>query len=296
LTLLVVVVRIVPGDPVRNVLGPRATPETVAALHHELGLDQSAPAQVWTFLVRVSQGDFGKDFVTGVPVSQYVQDNLPNTLTLALAALLLTLVIAIPLGVYSATHAGSTIDRMTSVSSVALLTIPSYVAGLLLLYVFSIRLGWLPSLNTGSVSDPVDYLRHLILPAVALALSWVGYLARLLRVSLAEVLRSDYIRTARAFGMREGKVNYKYALRNALIPTVAMLGIAFGNMLATAIFVEVVFGRPGLGSMAYNAILTRDYPLIRGGVLTLAVFVIAANLIADIAYHALDPRMRANAR
>jgi peptide/nickel transport system permease protein len=244
----------------------------------------------------VSQGDFGQDLVTGVPVSQYVQDNLPNTLTLALAALLLTLVIAIPLGVYSATHAGSAIDRMTSVSSVALLTIPSYVAGLLLLYVFSIRLGWLPSLNAGSVSDPVDYLRHLILPAVALALSWVGYLARLLRVSLAEVLRSDYIRTARAFGMREGKVNYKYALRNALIPTVAMLGIAFGNMLATAIFVEVVFGRPGLGSMAYNAILTRDYPLIRGGVLTLAVFVIAANLIADIAYHALDPRMRANAR
>jgi peptide/nickel transport system permease protein len=292
LTLLVVVVRIVPGDPVRKVLGPRATPEAIQELRQELGLNDSPPEQVATFISRTVRGDLGNDFVTGVPVRTYVQHNLPNTLVLAAAALLLTLALGIPLGVYSATHPNSAADRLLSVASIGILTIPAYVAGLLLLYVFAIRLKWLPAIGAGEMSDPVDYARHLALPTVALALSWVGYVARLLRVSMVEVLGTNYVRTARAFGLSERRVTYRYALKNAIIPTVAILGIAFGTMMGSAIFVEIVFGRSGLGAMVYQAILDRNYPVIRGGVLTLAVFFIAANLISDLVNHALDPRIR----
>jgi peptide/nickel transport system permease protein len=145
------------------------------------------------------------------------------------------------------------------------------------------------------MSNPVDYAKHLLLPAVALAISWVGYLARLLRTSLVEVLGTNYIRTARAYGLSTWRIHYVHALKNALIPTVAILGVAFGNLMGSAVFVEIIFGRPGLGSMVYNGILSRDYPVVRGGVLTLAAFFILANLLADVTYRLLDPRIRRQA-
>jgi peptide/nickel transport system permease protein len=295
LVLLSLAVHIVPGDPVRGILGPRASQESIQDVRDQLGLNDSVPVQVWTFVTGAIQGDLGADFVTKIPVRTYIAQNLPDTLTLALASLVLTILLAVPLGVYSATHPGSVLDRITMVGSVGLLTVPSYVAGLLLLYLFAVKLQWFSSIGAGSMSNPVDYAKHLLLPAVALAISWVGYLARLLRTSLVEVLGTNYIRTARAYGLSPWRIHYVHALKNALIPTVAILGVAFGNLMGSAVFVEIIFGRPGLGSMVYNGILSRDYPVVRGGVLTLAAFFILANLLADVTYRLLDPRIRRQA-
>jgi peptide/nickel transport system permease protein len=295
LVLLALAVHIVPGDPVRGILGPRASEASIEEVRTQLGLNDSVPVQVWKFVSGAVQGDLGADFVTKIPVSTYISQNLPDTLALALASLLLTILLAVPLGVYSATHPGSLLDRITMVGSVALLTVPSYVAGLLLLYLLAVQLQWFPSIGAGSMSNPIDYASHLLLPAVALAISWVGYLARLLRTSLVEVLGSNYIRTAHAYGLSTWRINYVHALKNALIPTVAILGVAFGNLMGSAVFVEIIFGRAGLGSLVYNAILSRNYPIVRGGVLTLAAFFILANLLADLTYRLLDPRIRRQA-
>ena len=197
-----------------------------------------------------------------------------------------------PLGVIASTHPGSWVDRITGVISVALITIPPYVAGLLLLVVFSVRLRAFPAIGIGNTGDPVDYVRHLILPAVALAAGWVGYIARLVRASMLEVLESNYIRTARAFGLRQRLIYYKYGLRNAVIPTIAVLGVGLGNLIGGTIFVEVIFARPGLGTLIFDAIETRNYPIVRGGVLVIAVLCVFANLIADLSYRLFDPRIR----
>jgi peptide/nickel transport system permease protein len=176
------------------------------------------------------------------------------------------------------------------------ITIPSYVAGLLLLLVFAVQLDWLPALGVGDPARPTDYLQHLVLPAVALAITWIGYLARLVRASLLEVLSTDYIRTAFAYGLRERLIHYKYALKNALIPTVAILGVGLGNLLGGAVFVEVIFTRPGLGRLIFEAIAERNYPIVRGGVLVVALLFVLANLVADLSYHYLDPRIRSQMR
>lgn len=196
------------------------------------------------------------------------------------------------MAIYSATHPKSIPDRLLSSFTVGILTVPPYVAGLLLLLLFTVWLPIFPALGAGNMSEPVEYLTHLVLPTVALAIGWLGYLARLLRTSLLEVLSSDYIRTARAYGVSPGKIYFKYALKNAMVPTIAITGVAFGNLIGSAIFVEIIFGRVGLGSLAYNAIVQRNYPIVRGTVFVLALMFIVANLIADIAYRSLDPRLR----
>src|SRR5205823_2010918 len=205
----------------------------------------------------------------------------------------LAVVLGVPLRVYAATRPGSLVDRIVGLVSVALITIPPYVAGLFLLLLFSVKLDVLPAIGSGSFSHPVDYLKHLVLPAVALAVTWIGYLARLVRASMLEVMNTNYVRTAHAFGVPERLVFYKYALKNALIPTVAVLGVGLGNLLGGAIFIEVIFNRPGLGELIFTAIETRNYPIVRGGVLVVAVMFVLANLLADLSYRFLDPRTRA---
>jgi peptide/nickel transport system permease protein len=175
---------------------------------------------------------------------------------------------------------------------VAFISLPAYVAGLLLLLCFAVLFRLLPAIGVGETSDPVDYLRHLILPAAALAMLWIGYLARLVRASVLEVLNANYIRTAFAYGLSERLVFYKYALKNAIIPTVAMLGIGMGSLLGGAIFVEVIFTRPGLGRLMFDAISSRNYPVVRGGVLVTSLLFVLANLLADLSYHFLDPRIQ----
>jgi peptide/nickel transport system permease protein len=293
MTFLASLVHLIPGDPVKTILGPRADPELSAIVRHEMQLDLSVPRQILNFVSGALQGDLGVDFVSDEKVTRLVFEALPHTIVLALASLLLAVAIGVPLGVYAATRPNTWIDRITGVLAVSCITVPSYVAGLFLVLLFSVHFHVLPAIGAGQFSHPVDYLRHLVLPSVALGITWIGYFARLVRASMLEVLNANYIRTAQAFGLRERVIFYRYALKNAIIPTIAVLGVGLGTLMGGAIFVEVIFARTGLGSLIYDSIQARNYPIVRGGVLVVAVLFVLANLVADLSYRFLDPRIRA---
>jgi peptide/nickel transport system permease protein len=289
---LAIIVHLIPGDPVKTILGPRASEDLAQTVRQEMDLDSSVPAQVYHFASNAFQGDLGTDFVSQVPVTKLIGAALPHTLILAAASLLLATMIGIPLGVYASTRPNTAGDRLAGIVSISLITVPAYVGGLLLLLVFSVQLDVLPAIGTGDFSDPVDYLKHLALPAIALALTWIGYLARLTRTSMFEVLNTNYIRTAHAYGLRPRSVFYKYALRNAIIPTVAVLGVGLGTLMGGAVFVEIIFTRAGLGTLILDSIENRNFPIVRGAVLVIAVLFVLANLAADLSYRLLDPRIR----
>lgn len=291
-TLLGMLANIIPGDPVTLVMGPRASPEFAHQVRAEMGLDKPVWVQVLTFLWHAVHGDLGTDFVSHQSVTAILASYLPHTIILAVVALALAAALGIPMGVYAATKPGTIVDAVTSIISVSFITVPSYVVALLLLLVFPVLLGVLPATGVGDITSPVDYLQHLILPASALALVWVGYLARVLRSGMLEVLGADYIRAARALGLRERLIAYRYALKNAVIPTVALLGVSLGDLLGGAVFVEVIFTRPGLGSLIVEAIKDRNFPIVRGAVLVVALLFVLANLAADLSYRVLDPRVR----
>lgn len=290
--LLASLVHLIPGDPVKIILGPRANAELSERVRREMLLDQPILTQVVSFVAGAVQGDLGTDFLSRAPVTQLLGVALPHTIILALAGLGLAALIGIPLGVYSAVHRGQWADSVIGILSVSFVTLPSYVLGLLLLLVFAVYLRWFPAIGVGDLNDPLDYLSHLVLPTIALALTWVGYLSRLVRASMLEVIAANHIRAAFTMGLPARVVYYKYALRNALIPTVAVLGVGLGNLLGGAIFIEVIFTRPGLGRLILDAIDTRNYPVVRGGVLVAALLFVLANLIADLANRYLDPRTR----
>ena len=285
-------VHIIPGDPARLALGPRATEEMIERAREEMGLDEPIVLQVAGFIRGAVAGDFGRDFTRRVPVSDLVSAALPHTLILATTSLFLAVAIGIPLGIYAAMHQGKLGDRLTALGSISLVTIPPYVAGLFLLIVFSVQLRIFPAIGAGSFSDPIGYARHLVLPSVALAVTWIGYISRLVRTNMLDVLGSDYFRTGRASGLHPVKLRYQYALKNAVIPTVAILGVAMGQLIGGAIFVEVIFSRPGLGRLVFDAISSRNFPVVQAGVLVIAVLFVLANLLADLSYRFLDPRLR----
>lgn len=289
---LALLVHIVPGDAARTLLGPRATPELIAKVRAEMDLDKPPMVQVGLFIWRILHGSFGTDVFTGRPISMLIGSALPHTIILAFSSLGLAILLGIPLGVFSATHPDSWLDRILALFSISFITIPSYVGGLFLLLIFAVQLRAMPAIGVGEPGNIPDYIRHLILPAVALAITWVGYLARLVRASMLEVLNENYIRAALAAGIPLRKVVYKYALKNALIPTVAVLGVGLGNLMGGAVFVEIIFSRPGMGTLIYNAIQSRNYPIVRAGVLVVACLFIVANLLADLAYTYLDPRIQ----
>jgi peptide/nickel transport system permease protein len=291
-TFLASLVHLIPGDPVQLILGPRASEALSARVRTEMGLDLPIAQQIVQFIVNALRGDLGVDLISHVPITVLVGAVLPHTVILAVSGLGVAALIGIPLGVYAAAHHNTRVDRLIAITSVSFVSLPTYVIGLALLLVFAVQLGWLPALGAGESSDPFDYLRHLILPILALAIPWVGYLARLVRACMVEINHSDYVRTALAFGLPQRLVHYKYALRNAIIPTVAILGIGLGNLLGGAVFIEVIFTRPGLGRLIYDAIATRNYPIVRGGVLVAALLFVLANAIADACQHYLDPRLR----
>lgn len=295
MTFLAVLVHLIPGNPVATIMGPRASPALARIVRSDMGLDKPVPAQVWDFIAGAFHGNLGVDFVSNLPVSTLVLDALPHTLALAFSSLLIAVAAGVPIGVYAAKHANGWIDRLLAIVSVSFVTMPAFVAGLLLLLAFAVHLRIFPTIGTGSFSAPGDYLRHLLLPACALAITWIGYIGRLVRANMLEVLGEPHIRTARAHGVRENAVFYKLALKNALIPVVAVLGVGLGSLIGGAIFVEVIFARPGLGSLIYNAIEQRNYPVVRGGVLAVAILFVLANLLADILYRFLDPRVRVEA-
>lgn len=292
MTFLAVIVHVIPGDPVKTILGPRASEELAQTVRTEMGLDDPVPVQVWHFVANAFQGDLGRDFVSQLPVTTLIGEQLPHTIVLAVSSLGLAVLLGVPLGVYAATRPNSWGDRLTGLVSICLITVPAYVAGLFLLVVFAVQLNVLPAIGAGRFADPVDYLKHLALPSVALAVTWIGYFARLVRTSMLEVLNANYIRTAHAFGIRERVIFYRYALKNAIIPTIAVLGVGLGSLMGGAVFVEIIFARPGLGTLVVDSIANRNFPIVRGSVLVIALLFVLANLIADLSYRFLDPRIR----
>jgi peptide/nickel transport system permease protein len=263
MALLCLLTRIVPGDPATILLGPRATPASVAALRRQMGLDLSIPEQVLRFFANALQGDLGADVINGRSVAEMVLAALPSTILLALSAIGLAVLVGVPIGCYAAVRPGSWLDQALAVVSVSFVATPSYVIAILLLYFFAVRLAWFPVLGAGEPGDILDQLYHLVLPSVALAVGWIGYIATLMRSSLLEVLGEPFIRTARAYGQPERRVVGKYALKLACIPTVAILGVGIGELMGGAVFVEIIFNRAGLGSLIFDAIKNRNYPSCR---------------------------------
>lgn len=292
-SLLFGMIHLIPGDPASVILGPRATPELRAELNERMGLDQPVVIQLGRFIGNVARGDLGEDPFSRRPVKDIVFEQLPFTLMLVFAAIGAATLIGVPLGCYSAIRRDSWLDRVTAVVSVAFIAIPSFVVALYALLFLSVRLRWFPAIGAGESGNIADQLRHLVLPAAALGLGWVGYIARLVRASMLEVLEDNHVRTARAFGLPERVVIGSYALRIAILPTVTILGLGIGTMLSGALFAEIVFARPGIGKLLHEAVMTRNYPVVMGSVLVTTVFFVASTLISDIVNAFLDPRLRA---
>ena len=293
-TLLFCMIHLVPGDPARIILGPRATPEMIANISLQMGLDKPLPMQILTFFGNILQGDLGMDVITNRPVAETVFGQLPYTLSLILTAIIAAMLIGIPLGCYSAFNRNSLADRVTGVISVACITAPAFVVALYSLLIFAVTLKWFPAVGAGDRGDFWDQVSHLVLPAFAIGLSWVGYLSRLVRASMLEVLGENHIRTARAYGIPESTVVYRYALKLAVLPTVTVIGVGMGFLLSAALFTEIVFARPGIGKLIYDSITTRNYPVVMGSVLISTVLFVISTTLSDLVNAWLDPRIRAS--
>jgi peptide/nickel transport system permease protein len=283
---------IVPGDPATTLLGPQATPELSRRFIVEMGLDQPLPTRLWRFFANVATGNLGVDVISGRPVGALIREVIPYTLILTFTSIGLAVAIGIPLGVFAATHRGSVADNVLAFVSVAFIAVPSFVIAIFLLLIFAIWLDWLPVLGASRTGTLGDEFRRMILPTIALALGWIGFIARLVRTSMLEVMGEPYIRTSRAYGLSNRLVTYKYALKNACIPTITILGMGIGRLLGGAVLVEIVFARPGLGRLIYSAISERNYPVVQGAVLVVVVLFVGVNLVVDLSYSAIDPRIR----
>ncbi len=283
---------IVPGDPAATLLGPQASPELSRQFIREMGLDQPLHIRLWRFFSNLAVGNLGVDVVSGKSVNSLIAAAIPYTIALTLSAIVLAVITGIPLGIFAATHRGSLADNVLAFISVAFIAMPGFVLAIFLLLIFSIWLDWLPVLGTSKSGDLMDEFRRMVLPTVALALGWVGFIARLVRTSMLEVMGENYIRTSRAYGLSERLITYKYALKNACIPTITILGMGIGRLLSQGVFIEIVFARPGLGRLIYGAISDRNYPVVQGAVLVVVVGFVLVNLLVDLSYSAIDPRIR----
>jgi peptide/nickel transport system permease protein len=284
---------ILPGDPARVALGVQASEEALAATRAEFGLDRPLPIQYLDWAGGLLRGDFGTSYVTRALIGPQVLDRLQVTFWLVLSGMLVALVIALPLGVLSAVRHRRASGMMLSGAAQVGMAIPSFLAGILLVTVVSVQLGWLPSGGwTAPVDDPVDFLRRLILPALALGLVQGAVVTRYVRSSVLDVMREDYLRTARAKGLRPYRALVKHGLRNASIPVVTVLALQLATLLIGAVVVERVFVIPGLGSLLVDGVANRDLLLVQGVVMVLVVAVLLVNYLVDVLYTALDPRLR----
>lgn len=287
------VLEILPGDPARIMLGMNAGAEALTALRQELGLDQSAPARYLNWLSSLLTGDLGRSYTYSSPVSELVRERLGVSLPLALISLFLSTAIAIPVGVYAASRNGKPSDTIAMGAAQIGIALPNFWLALILVYVFAVGLRLLPSGGFPGWNDPIQAIKALILPSVALALPQAAILARITRSAMLEVLGEDYIRTARAKGLPRRKVLWRHALRNAMIPVLTILGLQFSFLLAGTIIIENVFYLPGLGRLIFQAINQRDLIVVEGVVMLLVAGVILINLAIDICYAIVDPRLRA---
>ncbi len=304
LTITFFLMHLAPGDPMARYDHPDISPETVRMMREQLGLDRPVLEQYFRWAGSFMTGDFGTSLRYNRPVSELLRVAIPNTLRLTVASLFLYMVIGIMLGMVSAARRYSVFDRLTTVISLFLYSVPSFWLALMLILFFSLKLGVLPSshiqsLDVSGMSGSqlfVDRLSHLVLPAFILGVASAAGLARYMRGSMLDVLKEDYIRTARAKGLTEGRVLMKHAFRNAAIPVVTILGLSLPFLLGGAVIVEKIFSWPGMGGLMVDAIYTRDYPVVLAVNFVVAVMVILGNLLADTGYALLDPRIRVGRR
>jgi ABC-type dipeptide/oligopeptide/nickel transport system permease component len=280
-----IAVRVLPADPVLLMAGEYARPGELEAIRAELGLDQSIPRQYVRWLTDAATGDLGRSIRTQQPVARVFLERVPATLELAIAALSLGVLMGLPLGVMAAIRRNSLLDKIIRVFAVATHSTPNFFLGLILVLVFAVILGWLPAVGDGG-------WRHFVLPTITLSTYVTALVTRISRASMLEVLEADYIRTAHAKGLPARLVIWRHAMSNALIPVVTIVGLHLGTLIGGAIVTETVFAWPGIGSAAYQAILERDYPIIQAIVLYVAVGVVFANTLVDLAYTALQPQIR----
>ncbi len=284
-TLVFSLLHLVPGDPALAMLGESASASDVDELRGKLGLDRPLPAQYVQFVAGLAQGDLGTSFRYNTPVASEIAQRLPRTMQLAAAAIVVAIVLAIPLGVVGALYRGTAIDQAAMTVSLLGISMPNFWLGPLLAIVFAVVLGWLPVSGTGT-------WRHLVLPAVTLGAALSAVLARMTRASLLEELRELYVLAARARGLSRSRAVIRHALRNSLIPVVTILGLQFGAVLTGTIITETIFAWPGVGRLLIQAINFRDYPLVQGCILFIALTYVLVNLLVDLAYGWLDPRIR----
>lgn len=296
---------LIPGDPAAVLLGQEASPEAIANLRQALGLDDPWYVRLWDYFAMLLHGSMGQSIFQSAPVSEIIMGRLGATIELAVVALILASLIGITLGVLAAIRQGSFIDTATMLLAQLGVSMPVYWMALLLMLAFAVQLGWLPAIGrgtplleamwaalTGNPGVLWDSIQHILLPALALAANSAAVISRLVRTSMLEVLREDFVRTAYAKGLRQGRVVIRHALRNALLPVLSVIGLRFGALLGGAVLTESIFAWPGLGQLTINAISQRDLPLIQGIVLTFALIFALVNLVVDLLYAAVDPRIR----
>lgn len=284
-TLVFALIHLVPGDPARSMLGEGATEEEISRLQEALGLNRPLPVQYAAFLAGAARGDLGRSFRYGTPVTHEIRDKLARTIQLALAAMAVAILFAIPLGIVAAVFQGTAIDHAAMTLALVGISMPNFWLGPLLAILFAVHLGWLPVAGTGS-------LAHLVLPAVTLGAALSAILARMTRASLLEELRELYVLAARARGLSRTRAVLHHAFRNSLIPVVTIIGLQFGAVLTGTIITETIFAWPGVGRLLIQAINFRDYPLVQGCILFISVTYVLMNLLTDLTYGLLDPRIR----
>jgi peptide/nickel transport system permease protein len=293
LVVVFAIVHMVPGDPVRIALGTRYTPEAYDALRAASGLDKPLFQQFFSYVGSALTGDLGVSFRSGDPVTTTLLERLPATVSLALVGIVIAAVIALPAGICSALHEGRLSDAIVRVTSQFGVSIPDFWMGILLIALFSTTLGWLPTSGYRPLfDDPVGWLRHIVLPGLTVGLVAGAIMTRYVRSAVLEVAAMGYVRTAKSKGLSPRVVTFRHTVRNALVPVLTITGIQLATILGGVIVVEVVFAWPGLGRLVYNAVASRDYPLIQGAVLLIAVLFLLINLAVDVLYAVVDPRIR----
>ena len=291
-TIIFLLVRVIPGDPARAALGDNASEEAVNQLRDQLGLNDSLWEQYVSYMGDLLRGDLGTTMITRQPAWEQIEFVLPHTLELTFVALLIALALGIPIGIITAVRQNTAIDYTGRVFSLIGLSLPAFYLGLLLMYFFSARLGWLPAIGAGDFSDPSDNLKRLVLPAVSLGLIEMAYVARMTRSVMLNVLSDDYVRTARAKGLAERVVLVRHAFRAGLVPIVSLVGIFVIGLIGSSVLTEEVFARPGLGRLMVGASRQRDYTLLQAIMVLYAFIIIIVNIIVDIVYTVVDPRVR----
>ncbi len=290
-------VHLTPGDPAAIILGDQATPEDIQQLRDQLGLNDSLPVQFINWFGGVLTLDFGDSIFLGMPVTEALMDRVAPTGLLTLYALFVQLLIGIPLGVIAALKAGSIIDRLMTALAISGAAIPTFFLGIMLILIFAVRLKWLPSVGYVSPTEDLGgHIQRMLMPAFALGFSSAGLLARLIRSSMLDVLNEDYVRTAMAKGLAHRHVVIRHALRNALVPAITVVGTSLAALLGGAVVTETVFTIPGMGRLVVQSISRRDYPIIQGAVMAIAVSYVLVNLLVDLLYVYADPRVRLGAK